>query len=149
VFKIVIETIPYDQMRYPTPGDYYWSHDGSLIIQVADLGNWRYEYLTALRQAQEVIRCRHRGIHLKEIEDWDLAFERDRVPGDFRNPGEVDGCPYGKEYREAINSEKIAAQELGVDWNEYQEAVNKLVWPQDRPIDSRRHRKVPNGENNG
>lgn len=141
--KIVIETIPYDQMSYPTVGDYYWSHNGTLVIQVADLGDERMNYLVALHELEEVMRCKHRGITLKEIEDWDLAFEHARSNGevpDDAEPGAAKGCPYRCEHLEAEVTERRAALDLGVDWEEYEAAIEGLEWPADRPIDNRHAR---------
>lgn len=136
-FKVRIETIPYDQMAYPTPGDYYWSHNGTLVIQVAELGDWRYEYLVALHELEEVARCRHRNISLKQIEDFDLAFEASRMADDDSEPGMASDCPYRQEHLEATATEMQAAAALGVDWMEYEAAINKLVWPEGKPVDSR------------
>lgn len=138
--RIIIETIPYSQMSYPTVGDYYWSHDGTLIIQVAELGDDRMNYLVALHELEEVMRCRHRGISLTTIEDWDLAFERTRRVGDDSEPGAAKGCPYRREHLEAEATERRAAVDLEVDWNEYEAAMDSLAWPEGRPIDCRHAR---------
>ena len=43
--KITIDTIPHNQQRYPTVGDWAFDSNGNLIIAVSDLGDWRYNAL--------------------------------------------------------------------------------------------------------
>lgn len=137
MFKVKIETIPYDEMSYPTPGDYYWSHDGTLVIQVAKLEDWRQELLVALHELVEVALCKERQISLKQIEDWDLKFESEKDSDDERGPGDVPGCPYRREHLTATAVEMLVGDALGVDWDQYEESISTLDWPAGKDHDQR------------
>lgn len=131
--KIVIETIPHDQQRYPTIGDYWWEPDGTLQIRVSDTGNWKYDACVVLHEFLEVHLCKDRGISEPDIMAFDKAFEGNRQPGDDDSePGDDPKAPYGLEHRFAENLERLFAAELGVNWNQYDADLCKIWHPQAR-----------------
>lgn len=74
--KITIETIPYDQQRYPTVGDWTFDKEGNLLIRVSGMGDWRKEALVAVHELVEVLICKQRGITQEQVDKFDMDFEK-------------------------------------------------------------------------
>jgi hypothetical protein len=130
--KINIETIPHDQQRYETPGDYWVGKDDSIQIRVSKMGDHNsavagdYEFLVALHELIEVHLCKKAGISLKIIDNFDKDYEQLRKPEDESEPGDATNCPYKKQHLIATGIEKIVAAELGIDWKTYDKTVTSL-----------------------
>lgn len=124
--KIQLKTIPHMHQRYETVGDWQILKDGSIQIDVSDMGNEDYAFLVAIHEAIEVWLCRKRGITDEAVTAFDVAFEEIRAEGDVSEPGDHPDAPYRKEHFFATNIERIIAEELGVDWSVYDKAVNDL-----------------------
>ena len=130
--KIVIETIPQKDHRYPTIGDYWRDDQGNLQIRVTDVGNWKYEALVALHEMIEVLLCEDRGIKEPDIMAFDEAYEKNRPADDpDSEPGDAPLAPYRKEHRFAENLERLFAEQLGVIWDEYDAHLCKHWHDQD------------------
>lgn len=87
--KIVIETIPHDQHRYPTAGDWYYADEPTtpevgaptekvLHIKVSNLSDRRREALIAIHELVEVILCEHDGVTQEAVDAFDMEFEKKR-----------------------------------------------------------------------
>ena len=118
--KIQIDTVPHFQQRYATAGDYFDLADGTKIIRVSDLGDWRMEMLVAIHELIETALCDVRGIAEPDV----MAF--DEAHPDETDPGAMEDAPYHKEHMFAEAVEKWVATELGVDWDEYSRRVEAL-----------------------
>lgn len=128
--EIKIKTIPHSKQRYDTVGDWEWDKNGNLTVSVSDMDNWKYEFLVAFHELAEVMLCKDRGISQESVDEFDISFEkiRQQFPktiGD-QEPGNMSSAPYNKEHAVATQLEYILAQELGVNWNDYDESVNNL-----------------------
>lgn len=117
--KIIIETIPHSQQRYNTVGDYYQDEDGSHLIRISDMGNWKYELLIAVHELIESGLCQEQGVTEQMIDAFDFEFERNRKSEDTRQPGDQPDAPYFKEHQFASKIERMMADELNVDWEAY------------------------------
>lgn len=134
---IVIKTIPHAKQRYPTVGDYF---DGVLVdpthyneparhFRISDMGNPDFEFLVALHELIESHLVQKRGISDYAIDAFDKDFEIAREQGlqaKDAEPGDDPQAPYHREHVFATTIEKWVARELGVDWQEYGEAVMSL-----------------------
>ena len=125
--NVVIHTIPHNQQRYPTVGDWTWEPNGDLVIKVSDLGDWRYTMLVALHELVEVLKCKHDGVSQKSVDDFDIVYEKNRQNGDDSEPGDSVGAPYMKQHCLATGIERIMASELDVSWKVYEEVINGLT----------------------
>ena len=124
---INIQTIPHDQQRYPTVGDYWEEPDGVEQVRVSELSDWRYEALVAVHELVELLLARHRAISEQAISEFDVAFERDREHGRvLGEPGDDPRAPYRREHFFATNLERLLAAELEVDWFAYESLVDGL-----------------------
>lgn len=124
--KITIETKAPSEMRYATLGDYWWESNGDLVIQVSDMGNWKYNAAVALHEFIEVMLTKDRGIQEPDIMAFDVAFEKARKEGDTSEPGDAPLAPYRKEHRFSENLERLFIAELGVNWKEYETEVENM-----------------------
>src|SRR5438874_9307603 len=110
--KIHIETIPHDQQRYPTVGD-YWEENGVEQVRVSQMRDWRYEVLVAVHELIEMAITKHRGIEEAAISEFDINFEKTREQGLVTGePGDHVKAPYRKEHFFATNLERLFAAEL-------------------------------------
>jgi hypothetical protein len=128
MLKINVSTVPQDEQRYATIGDYWDSEDGTLEVRVTDLGDRRYEFLIALHELIEQELCRTRGIAEPDIMSFDVAYEEARKRGDpnvLEEPGDDPRAPYHREHVFASNIERMIAAELGVNWERYEESLEE------------------------
>lgn len=123
--RIVIETIPGDQQPYPTVG--YWEFgNGELRIDVTDTGNDDFNCLILVHELIEALLCAEQGITTEQVDEFDMAFERERKQGDKSEPGDDPKAPYRIQHKQAEAIELLMASFLKVDWREYEAALNKL-----------------------
>lgn len=123
--RIVIESIPHDQQRYETCGDYTTDADGALHIRVSHTED-DYDFLIAVHELIEAYLCAKRGITGEEIDAFDFAFERARKEGNFDEPGNNPAAPYFMEHKFATAIERQVSKELGVKWAVYDKTINAL-----------------------
>ena len=124
---IIIKTIPHNEHRYDTCGD-YWETDDAVEFRVSDTGNWKYELLVAFHELIEQTLTKDRGISEESITAFDKIFEEERRQGMWQDeePGDDQRAPYQKEHILATKLEKKMAKELGVKWKDYDKAISKL-----------------------
>lgn len=120
--KIVIQSIPHCEHRYPTLGDYWRDADGTLQIRVSEMADARDMVLCALHEMVEVLVCEHRGIAEPDIMAFDVAHP------DADEPGELPDAPYHKEHVFAEAVERLMALQLERNWQAYAAAVDALPW---------------------
>jgi hypothetical protein len=120
--RIIIEEIEHSQQRYPTVGDWQFDEEGNLNIKISSTGNPVYTSLLAVHELIEALYCRFSIIKVdqSEVDKWDIEHP------DAKEPGELPGCPYFKHHRVASHVESGMADDLRVDWKEYEETLNNL-----------------------
>jgi hypothetical protein len=128
--RISIRAIPHSQQRYETVGDWRFEttiQDGEhLIIHVSKMSDWRYEFLVVVHELIEVFLCRHEGITQKQVDKFDMTYEKKRAEGDTSEPGDAKHAPYKSQHCIATGVERILAAVLGVCWKTYDDEVNSL-----------------------
>lgn len=128
MLNIEIKTKPNNEQRYNTVGDYITNADGGKQIVVSKMGDTRYELLVAIHELIESALCDERGISEESIDVFDMQFENKRSPTDMvSEPGDDTTAPYNKEHQFATTVEKMLAEELGIDWEQYCEKCQKLT----------------------
>lgn len=121
--KIVIESIPHAQHRYPTIGDYWRDPDGTLQIRVSEMADLRSMVAIALHEFVEVHLCEDRGIAEADI----MAFDIAALLGPYANdPGHSPEAPYHHEHVFAEIVERQMALELGLNWQKHDAACLAL-----------------------
>jgi hypothetical protein len=148
---IIARTIPHEQQRYPTTGDWRFmryrdmSHpelsSDSLYVHVSKMPDERYEQLVAVHEIIEALLCKQAGISEESVSEYDNAYEAAResdsvrhqqascgcIPTEISEPGDDIHAPYYRQHQIATGIERILAAELGVDWNAY-EAANLTLY---------------------
>lgn len=124
--KIDIRTIPHSHQRYETVGDWYYAPDATWIFKISDLGNWRMELAVAVHELVECALCRYVGISQGEVDAFDTAYEAQRAPDNYDEPGDDPRAPYHKQHCIATGIERIIVCMLGLSWKEYDNKINSL-----------------------
>ena len=119
--RVEITSIPQEQQRYRTLGDYWRAADGDIFIRVQKFDDWRYEFLIALHELVEEAITRQRGIAEPEIKAFDEAHLDSESPGDLGN------APYHREHIFAEAIERLIADRLGVKWDDYATACEEAM----------------------
>lgn len=123
--KITIQTIPHASQRYETVGDWIFDENGDLWITVSDLGDWRKSLLVGFHELIESSLCQHRHIDEPLVSAFDIAMLAN--PNEYADdPGHDPEAPYHSEHVFAECMERLFAQQLGVNWKEYGEAIDAL-----------------------
>lgn len=117
--KISIETVPYEEQRYDTWGD-WWFEGDDLVVKVSKGGDWRSEFLVGLHEAVEAMLCKEDGITGREVTEFDLAHP------DSKQPGEERDAPYHAQHFVADICERIVCKALGMTWEEHEGPERKL-----------------------
>lgn len=136
--KILIETIPHSEQRYPTVGDWQWktvdqlglvkpstidSSEPVLHIKVSQMSDWRYEVLVGLHEAIEAILCKQASVTEQEVDAFDFNFSLAHFEGE---PGDDQHAPYHTQHMDATMIETFVADKLHVDWAEYEKEIDSL-----------------------
>lgn len=132
VFKVLREirykTIPNKKQRYPTIGDYF-KKGREEEIRVSDMKNSDYEFLVLIHELIEWYLTEKRGIKQKDIDAFDITYEKERNKGlhkAWEEPGFDKRAPYLKEHTFATEMEKLLAKEMGVNWKKYENTQDNL-----------------------
>lgn len=126
--NINIQTIPHNQQRYETVGDWWFDDKDNIEIRVSDMGNPQYEFLVAYHEQCEVMMCLNEGITEEEVSAFDIEFEKNRPEDNTDEPGDDPKAPYRKQHFAATTLERQMAANLDVDWKTYDDAVNSLQY---------------------
>lgn len=124
--RIIIDTIAHSAQRYPTVGDWKIDADGTIHIYVSDMGNDDYAFLVAIHELVEARLCQKCGITDEMVTAFDEKFELVRKPGDISEPGDDPLSPYRREHCTATAVERLMCAELGINWFDYEQAVQRL-----------------------
>jgi hypothetical protein len=96
--RILIQTKPIKEMRYPTVGDWVWTRNenNELIIEiiVAKFSNETFEFFVAVHELIEAFFCMRKGLSTKEVDKYDF----EQIAKENYEPGELKNCPYRGEH---------------------------------------------------
>lgn len=118
----IITIVPHETQRYDTAGDYRDINESWTEFRISEMDNPDYEFLLIVHEFIEEHLTRRRGITDDIITEWDVNHIN------HPDPGSIEGCPYHAEHLFATFIEKEVCHKLGIDWNEYSESFEKLVW---------------------
>ena len=125
--KITIDTISHNNQRYNTVGDWLYDEKGISVL-VSETNNNDYNFLVALHELIEAYLCKKRGIKEEVVTEFDIEYEKRCRPEDKNGPGDAWNAPYGNEHKFAGLIEMMMAYELRVDWEKYEESLDKLEY---------------------
>src|SRR6266850_70951 len=96
VRKMLFYSRPHKLQAYETVGNYQDAH-GLTVFTISEMDNEKYELLVAVHELVEKILVDARGISLESIDQFDMAFEAAREPGNVDEPGHDPSAPYHRE----------------------------------------------------
>jgi hypothetical protein len=126
---IDIQIIPHNAQRYRTAGDWiYNAITSNLSIKVSDTGDWRESISVAIHELAESVLCIDRGISQKEVDEFDIQFEKDRDAGKVKydEPGVDPRAPYYDEHAIATIIENIITKGLRLNSDAYNQHLDDL-----------------------
>ncbi len=123
--NIEVKVLPHKQQRYETVGDYLYINHKLLNVRISELEPDE-EFLIMIHELIEWYLNEREGITIGEVDKFDKAFEKKRKKGNTDEPGDCPQAPYHENHKYATIIEKILAWRLKVDWDEYNNHVNKL-----------------------
>lgn len=98
--KIIIETIPHDQQRYHTVGDWWWEGE-TLHIRVSNMFTIESSLAVAVHELREATLCKFHEIKEQDVTQFDVAFENHRGTKPYDEPGDDPKAPYHEEHKDA------------------------------------------------
>jgi hypothetical protein len=123
--RIVIETIPHQNQRYDTCGDWFWDREEkTLYIFVSETGDWKKNFLIARHELDEAMLCKFRGVTAAQVDEYDLAHPE---AGSDSFSDNTD-APYSNSHNDALAAEWIMSRLLGVDWVEYTKTLDNMEY---------------------
>jgi hypothetical protein len=125
--NITIKSIPHAKHRYPTVGD-WWFEDGgeTLQIRVSQELPQKSQDLVVLHELAEVFMCRANGVGQLEVDQFDMAYEKNRKSGDTSEPGDQKDAPYFLQHQIATMIELIASRQMDVNWQKHEDEIEAL-----------------------
>ena len=88
-----IKTIPHNQQRYCTVGDYY-DYAGVKQFRISRMHKEEYEFLVSIHEQIEEFLTRRKGIREEVITAFDKEYETRRLKYDISEPGDSPLAPY-------------------------------------------------------
>ena len=127
---IIIKSITDEEMeqrRGFSGADWWWDEAGNLQVRVSSgLPDWKERACLMIHEAVEALCCKHLGVTVKQVDDYDEKFETEH-PGDgTTNVGDIHDCPYRVPHNYATAAERILAGVLDVSWQDYDDRLAKL-----------------------
>ena len=118
--KFILSTISRQEQRYDTLGDWFTDIDGVHVIRVTEQPqDRRHAWLLMLHEFVEMVLCMQRGISQETVDKWDMEWKGEGEPGADAS------SPYYHEHLFAETLERYLASELGVEWSDYERALEK------------------------
>jgi len=126
--EIHIKTIPQENHRYETIGDYWYDTEGVLQVRVTEMPEI-YAKMVIVHELIEEALTKHRGCTEQEIMDFDLYYESRRKQGlvdNISEPGFDNNAPYLKEHTLSTSVEMQMCALAGISWNDYDNFISRL-----------------------
>lgn len=117
--NIRIETIPHNEQRYETVGDWQFIGD-DLVIRVSDMESKSYAFLVGIHELIEAVLCKNAGVTEQQVDKFDM----DNI--DCNDPGSLVAAPYYRQHLIATMIERMLADELNIDWTDYEDSLEAL-----------------------
>lgn len=126
--KIVFK--PVTELRFATLGDWYQDDSGFFTIEVAEMSNWKYEFLILLHELTEWAICQAEGISTRACDNFDEAWEESIDKGLVsieKEAGFDRSCPYRKGHIWGARMERLFCWLLGASWKDYTRSCNEAL----------------------
>ena len=141
MMDIRIKSIPHKKQRYETLGDYFYDKKGKLQVRISELPDAVFEKMILIHELVELFICEQEGIEIKDIDAFDIKFEKERKKGkhsDDAEPGHDPRAPYRSQHIFAENVERLLCDRLGINFDYYSKKLNDFCNNQDKKNDNRK-----------
>jgi hypothetical protein len=108
---------------YDTAGDYGEDSVG-WWLSISKSSDWRHEGLVLIHELVEMMLTKNDGVKWSDVDDFDIHGEGKGHP----DPGSLWNAPYHKQHKQAEQIEKRLAKMLGVNWEEYNDALDAMEY---------------------
>lgn len=78
IANIMVVTIPHDNQRYDTVGDYWFGAGDTLDMRVSDMGDWRFGIACAVHELVEAALLVTNKIDEAQVSEFDEDYEKAR-----------------------------------------------------------------------
>jgi len=142
--KIIIETIPHNNQRYNTCGDWTWEDNFktlhvkvSEMIDIVNVVSHTYmEATIGLHEVIEALQCQADGVLSKTVDDFDLSQDTtDDCEKLDIEPGDHPDAPYKQQHTLATGFERILCFCFGIPWYEYENQLITMTFEYDERKD--------------
>lgn len=133
--RIIIETVPHNEQRYNTCGDWQWSDDKQILtIKVSEMknegktGHGYMEAVIGIHELVEALACQHAGITEKMVDDFDKSdkYARECENEDIET-GDHPKAPYKQQHTLATGIERILCFVFNIPWFEYESQLIEMT----------------------
>ncbi len=128
--NIHVLTVPNEEIKHRqgfTGADWWWDEAGDLQVRVAaELTDWREAMALAIHEAAEALMCKHLGVTVQQVDDYDARFEREHPDDRTTNVGDILDCPYRTPHNAATAMERTLTTVLEVPWQDYDDRLAAL-----------------------
>ena len=121
--NILVNIIPHNCQKYSTAGN-YGSLNDTWWLEITKMKDWRHSYLVMMHELVEMALTVNENIPWEDIDKFDIEGEGKDHP----DPGTLNTAPYYLQHKFATLIEEHLASMLGVDWNEYNKALDELEY---------------------
>ena len=90
-------------------------------VECTETGSRKFNKLLLIHELVECMLIQEAGIEESEID----KFDAENI--DAPEPGELLSAPYHKEHVHAEFVEKYLCEAMGIDWNDYSNAIDELI----------------------
>lgn len=121
--KITLEVINHKEQRLGVVGDWFFTSPEELTVRVSDSGDWRYNFLALRHEMDEAMLCKKAGITTEMVDADQANQSEDDDPDSFSG---YPGARLQAQHNDALAAEWQMSRLLGVNWEEYGAAFDKV-----------------------
>jgi hypothetical protein len=124
--KISIKIILNEDMRPGIGGADWYLENDVLQVRVVRLSTQKRTMELAVHETTEALVALEQGITVKQVDDYDMAFEKKHPENHGLNAGDQSDCPYKRAHCAATAIERILAFAWDENWQEYDDELSKI-----------------------
>lgn len=116
---ILVRTVPAYQIRNHGAGDWSFTPNGVLVVEVAEMDK-DSAICVAVHEIVEALLCQKHGVTDEAVTAWDAASPDEE-------PGEHPQAPYFREHMVALEIEKMLCTAQGHLWDAHEERITRAL----------------------
>jgi hypothetical protein len=120
--NITVKVIPISEQRFTTLGDWLENPDGSFVITLPEMNDWRVTFLVLMHELVEWGITQSEGTTTSACDDFDAMWEQEIKDGKQlieTEAGFDPRCPYRRGHVWGYRAERVLCWILGLSWKSY------------------------------